>query len=219
MLEARTSEALQKYAELARKLGYPAEFQYDMGTDIVETATRLVENVSRKYPEFHGLRRPVGLPSTELHPPPHAQRNSVRHPAGAALEGDHDGHPADPDQYLRSGAVQRSLGHQSRRCPPQGGTPHRYVRLWTTPPPESFPNAHARIAEFRTAAPVCRILLDNRVDPKEGVSDLEARGGFSERAATEGHRLPRRRRAERARGVDFRWNLHPDQGAPGSSSP
>jgi amino acid transporter len=49
-LEAGTAEALRKYVDLARKLGYPAEFQYDVGTDIVETATRLVERVFRKYP-------------------------------------------------------------------------------------------------------------------------------------------------------------------------
>jgi len=43
-------DSLRKYVELARKLGFPAGYRYDLGTDIVDTASRLVEKVSRQYP-------------------------------------------------------------------------------------------------------------------------------------------------------------------------
>jgi len=49
-LEGATGDALRKYAELARKLGYPADFQYDLGTDVVETASRMIEGIIVKYP-------------------------------------------------------------------------------------------------------------------------------------------------------------------------
>jgi amino acid transporter len=49
-LESEACDALRKYVELARKLGYPAEFQYDLGTDVVETASRLIEGIIVKYP-------------------------------------------------------------------------------------------------------------------------------------------------------------------------
>jgi amino acid transporter len=49
-LEAATKNALGKYVDLARKLGYPADFQLDLGTDTAQTASRLVECVAKSYP-------------------------------------------------------------------------------------------------------------------------------------------------------------------------
>jgi amino acid transporter len=49
-LEGTTTDALKKYVDLARKLGYPADSQFDLGTDIVQTACRLVERVAKAYP-------------------------------------------------------------------------------------------------------------------------------------------------------------------------
>ncbi len=49
-LEARTVADLRKYVDLARKMGFPAEYRYDLGTDIVLTATGLVECVFREFP-------------------------------------------------------------------------------------------------------------------------------------------------------------------------
>jgi amino acid transporter len=48
-LEGSAADALRKYVELARKLGYPADFQYDLGTDVVETASRMIEGIVVKY--------------------------------------------------------------------------------------------------------------------------------------------------------------------------
>jgi amino acid transporter len=50
-LESSACEALQKYVDLARKLGFPADFKYDLGTDIVQTASNLVESIAKKFPK------------------------------------------------------------------------------------------------------------------------------------------------------------------------
>ena len=49
-LEGAAGDALRKYVELARKLGYPADFKYDLGTDVVQTASRLIEAIVAKHP-------------------------------------------------------------------------------------------------------------------------------------------------------------------------
>jgi len=49
-LEGGVCDALRKYVELARKLGFAADFQYEMGTDIVQTASRLVESIAKNFP-------------------------------------------------------------------------------------------------------------------------------------------------------------------------
>jgi amino acid transporter len=49
-LEVSTSEALQKYVSLARRMGLPADFRFDVGTDIVQTAGRLIESIVKDFP-------------------------------------------------------------------------------------------------------------------------------------------------------------------------
>jgi hypothetical protein len=49
-LKRGTGEALQKYVDLARKLGFAAEYRFDLGTDIVETASNLCESVAKEFP-------------------------------------------------------------------------------------------------------------------------------------------------------------------------
>ena len=49
--KASAREALRKYVDLARKLGFAADSRYDLGTDIVQTATRLVESVIKEFPK------------------------------------------------------------------------------------------------------------------------------------------------------------------------
>jgi K+ transporter len=50
-LESSTAQALAKYVDLARRLGFPAESRLELGTDIVETASRLVEATAKEYPD------------------------------------------------------------------------------------------------------------------------------------------------------------------------
>ena len=45
-----TSCDLEKYVELARKLGFPAASRFDLGTDIVQTATNLCEATAKEFP-------------------------------------------------------------------------------------------------------------------------------------------------------------------------
>ncbi len=50
-LDGSTCEALKKYIELARRLGFPAESRHDMGIDVVETASALCQSVAREFPK------------------------------------------------------------------------------------------------------------------------------------------------------------------------
>jgi amino acid transporter len=71
-LTQATKDALHKYVETARKLGFPAESRFDAGIDGVETASALCERVAREFPKstvFAGqtvFRRP-GLIQRLLH--------------------------------------------------------------------------------------------------------------------------------------------------------
>lgn len=50
-LRERTASSLKKYVDLARRLGFAADSQFDLGTDVVQTASRLCESVAKKYPK------------------------------------------------------------------------------------------------------------------------------------------------------------------------
>jgi amino acid transporter len=49
-LEAATRATLQKYVDLARHLGFAADWRYAVGTDVVETASRLCKDIKREFP-------------------------------------------------------------------------------------------------------------------------------------------------------------------------
>ena len=71
-LTGATKDALKKYVEMARKLGFPAESRLDTGIDVVETAANLCQCVAREFPKstvFAGqtvFRRP-GIVNRLLH--------------------------------------------------------------------------------------------------------------------------------------------------------
>jgi len=50
-LDSSTCDALKKYVDLARRLGFPAESRHDMGIDVVETASALCQSVAREFPK------------------------------------------------------------------------------------------------------------------------------------------------------------------------
>jgi len=50
-LSVSTARMLKNYADLARKLGFAADCRSDMGTDIVQTASRLCETVAKEFPK------------------------------------------------------------------------------------------------------------------------------------------------------------------------
>jgi amino acid transporter len=71
-LKGSTCDALKKYVDQARRLGFPAESRHDMGIDVVQTASALCESVAREFPKstvFAGqtvFRRP-GIVNRILH--------------------------------------------------------------------------------------------------------------------------------------------------------
>ncbi len=50
-LKKSVEDSLKKYVQLARSLGYPAEYRMAVGADVVETATEVVEEISRQFPK------------------------------------------------------------------------------------------------------------------------------------------------------------------------
>jgi amino acid transporter len=71
-LTTAAKDALKKYVDLARRLGFPAESRLDTGTDVVATASAVCEAVAKEFPKstvFAGqtvFRRP-GLINRILH--------------------------------------------------------------------------------------------------------------------------------------------------------
>jgi amino acid transporter len=49
-LDEQTKRELQRYVDFARKLGFPAEYRYSIGTDIVDELEELVVKVSKEFP-------------------------------------------------------------------------------------------------------------------------------------------------------------------------
>lgn len=48
-LQKSVEDSLKKYIQLARSLGYPAEYRMAVGADVVETATEVVQEVSKEF--------------------------------------------------------------------------------------------------------------------------------------------------------------------------
>jgi amino acid transporter len=49
-LSVSTARMLKNYVDLARKIGFAADCRFDLGTDIVQTASRVCESVAREFP-------------------------------------------------------------------------------------------------------------------------------------------------------------------------
>jgi amino acid transporter len=49
-LEISVSDSLQKYVDLARRLGFRADYRMEMGTEVVETATEVCRETNARYP-------------------------------------------------------------------------------------------------------------------------------------------------------------------------
>ncbi len=71
-LTGATKDALKKYVDMARRLGFPAESRFDAGIDVVETASNVCQRVAHEFPRstvFAGqtvFRRP-GFVNRLLH--------------------------------------------------------------------------------------------------------------------------------------------------------
>ncbi len=49
-LESSMTESLEKYVSLARRLGFCSEYRMEMGTEVVETATKICRETNARYP-------------------------------------------------------------------------------------------------------------------------------------------------------------------------
>jgi K+ transporter len=49
-LQKYAEQSLRQYVQLARRLGFPAEYRMGVGTDVVESATKLCRGVSHEFP-------------------------------------------------------------------------------------------------------------------------------------------------------------------------
>jgi amino acid transporter len=49
-LKKSVEESVKKYVELARRLGFPAEYRMSVGTDVVDTATSLCLEIGKEFP-------------------------------------------------------------------------------------------------------------------------------------------------------------------------
>jgi hypothetical protein len=50
-LKTSVEEALKKYVDIARRFGFPADYRMDVGTEVIETASQLCQEVAREYPK------------------------------------------------------------------------------------------------------------------------------------------------------------------------
>ncbi len=93
-LEEASKATLQKYVDLARHLGFAADFRSAVGTDVVETATQLCKDIKSEFHHSTVFHRQADLPPREVLSQDAAQRDGLRHPAPAALGRDHLGDAA-----------------------------------------------------------------------------------------------------------------------------
>jgi K+ transporter len=49
-LKESVKASLMKYVDLARRLGFPADYRFDIGTDVVEGASALCESIVKEFP-------------------------------------------------------------------------------------------------------------------------------------------------------------------------
>jgi K+ transporter len=49
-LKTSVEDALKKYVDIARRFGFPADYRMDVGTEVIETASLLCQEVAKEYP-------------------------------------------------------------------------------------------------------------------------------------------------------------------------
>jgi len=49
-LKNSVEESLKKYVDIARRFGFPADYRMDVGTEVIETASLLCQEVAKEYP-------------------------------------------------------------------------------------------------------------------------------------------------------------------------
>ena len=65
-LKESTKVSLAKYVDLARRLGIPADFRFDLGTDVVESASLLCESIVEEFPRSTIFTGQLIFPTVQL---------------------------------------------------------------------------------------------------------------------------------------------------------
>ncbi|MDP2807634.1 MAG: amino acid permease, partial [bacterium] len=50
-LKDSVEDSLKKYVDIARRFGFPADYRMDVGTEVIETASQLCQEVAKEYPK------------------------------------------------------------------------------------------------------------------------------------------------------------------------
>ena len=99
-LQRQTDEDVQKYVDLTRRLGFPAEGVTDIGTEVVEEATQVCEQIAQEVPEGDDHLRQARLPAGALLQPPAAQRDADADSAPPAMARRADGGAAGSGERM-----------------------------------------------------------------------------------------------------------------------
>ena len=116
--QGETDADLEKYVAFAHKLGFKAEYRYDIGTEAVESVVELCERGPAGVSAFDLLSRPARVRERSVLLPRAAQRDGVRDPAPPPVRGAAGGRPPDP----RSGA-EEERAEEGVLTPEASGTP------------------------------------------------------------------------------------------------
>ena len=65
-LKESTKASLEKYVDLARRLGIPADYRFNLGTDVVESASLLCESIVEEFPRSTIFTGQLIFPTVQL---------------------------------------------------------------------------------------------------------------------------------------------------------
>ncbi len=102
-----TREALEKYVDLARRLGIPADYRFDIGTDVVESATDLCGKLPKNFQDRPIFTGQLIFATGPCLPQIASQRNRLCHPAASSVEWHDHGHSAHPCKGMKSDSILR----------------------------------------------------------------------------------------------------------------
>ena len=104
-LKASVKADLEKYVKITRSHGFPADYRMNVGTDVVDTVTELVECGSQGVSPVNRLYRKIGFPPREPVPEDPPQRDGLFNSAKAPVGRSGHRYPPHPRQCVR---LQRS---------------------------------------------------------------------------------------------------------------
>ena len=84
-LKRHTIEDLEKYVEFAHRLGFKAEYRFEIGTEAVQSVVEVCEQVRKEFPRSIFYLGQLVFENDRVYYQHPAQRDGVRDPAPAAV--------------------------------------------------------------------------------------------------------------------------------------